>query len=333
MSDPSPKEHLGYLASYKGITSKLKKRFLRTNTVVDAVDQYQQLAKWLEKDGVHQYAAFVTLAAARCDEALNNPTGETEKVVRAAHLFMEAEMEAANVDYTGFEENLMEAVDCYELAIDIYCKIRRTAFAATLRSEVANALVVFGKLEEAAEQYSAAALLLDGSPLPAIAATESVCECKIRLLDYAGALDCLGSVLDTIRAMRAAERDGRGAKPVPDGGLAKDDFWVLGTALRHSTYGSIVGRAEITAVLLLLQLPQAVRDAHRFAAVLVRYRGVLDIKPPPYLVEDVVLLMQSVLQAVEDDDLPALQSVQSELWFPLNAYQNELLYSLNELLR
>lgn len=198
---------------------------------------------------------------------------------------------------------------------------------------MANALVVFGKLEEAAEQYSAAALLLDGSPLPAIAATESACECKIRLLDYAGALDCLGSVLDTIRAMRAAERDGRGAKPVPDGGLAKDDFWVLGTALRHSTYGSIVGRAEITAVLLLLQLPQAVRDAHRFAAVLVRYRGVLDIKPPPYLVEDVVLLMQSVLQAVEDDDLPALQSVQSELWFPLNAYQNELLYSLNELLR
>lgn len=61
----------------------------------------------------------MTLAAARCDEALNNPTGETEKVVRAAHLFMEAEMEAANVDYTGFEENLMEAVDCYELAIDV----------------------------------------------------------------------------------------------------------------------------------------------------------------------------------------------------------------------
>ena len=61
----------------------------------------------------------MTLAAARCDEALNNPTGETEKVVRAAHLFMEGEMEAANLDYAGFQENLMEAVDCYELAIDV----------------------------------------------------------------------------------------------------------------------------------------------------------------------------------------------------------------------
>ena len=66
-----------------------------------------------------RYAAFVTLAAARCEEALNNPTGETEKVVRAAQLFMEAEMEATNVDFAGFEENLIEAVDCYELAIDV----------------------------------------------------------------------------------------------------------------------------------------------------------------------------------------------------------------------
>mmetsp|Transcript_24516 Transcript_24516/g.73464 ORF Transcript_24516/g.73464 Transcript_24516/m.73464 type:complete len:226 (+) Transcript_24516:64-741(+) len=217
MADAAPKEHIQYIASYKAISAKLKKRFLRKNTVVDAVDQYQQLAKRLEQDGVHQYAAFVTLAAARCDEALNNPTGETEKVVRAAHLFMDSEMEAANLDYASFEENLMEAVDCYELAIDIYCKIHRTAFAATLRSEVANALVVFGKLEEAAEQYGAAALLLDGSPLPAIAATESAEECKIRLLDYAGALDCLGSVLDVVKGMRAAER---GGKPVGADGAA-----------------------------------------------------------------------------------------------------------------
>eukprot|EP00038_Savillea_parva_P029488 m.71497 g.71497 ORF g.71497 m.71497 type:complete len:78 (-) comp8711_c0_seq4:903-1136(-) len=70
-----------------------------------------------------RYAAFAVLAAARCDEAMSNPTGETEKVVRAAHLFMDAEMEAANVDYAGFEENLMEAVDCYELAIDVGCVI------------------------------------------------------------------------------------------------------------------------------------------------------------------------------------------------------------------
>lgn len=61
----------------------------------------------------------MTLAAARCEEALNNPTGETEKVVKAAQLFMDAEMEATNVDFAGFEENLMEAVDCYELAIDV----------------------------------------------------------------------------------------------------------------------------------------------------------------------------------------------------------------------
>jgi hypothetical protein len=49
--------------------------------------------------------------------------------------------------------------------------------------------------------------------------------------------------------------------------------------------------------------------------------------------EEVYLLTESVLQALEDEDLPALQSVQSELWFPLNACQNELLYTLNQLFR
>ena len=32
---------------------QLKKRFLRKTNVIEALDQYQQLAKWLEKDGVH----------------------------------------------------------------------------------------------------------------------------------------------------------------------------------------------------------------------------------------------------------------------------------------
>jgi hypothetical protein len=199
---------------------------------------------------------------------------------------------------------------------------------------VANALVVFGKLEEAAEQYSAAALLLDGSPLPAIAATESACECKIRLLDFAGALDCLGTMLDIMRAMRASERDNR-AQPAgePRAGTPQDDFWVLGSALRHSAYGTIIARIEVTCVLLLLQLPLAVRDAHRFAALLVRYRGEDGGLCPSYMSEEVYLLTESVLQALEDEDLPALQSVQSELWFPLNACQNELLYTLNQLFR
>jgi hypothetical protein len=33
--------------------SQLKKRFLRKTNVIEALEQYQQLAKWLEKDGVH----------------------------------------------------------------------------------------------------------------------------------------------------------------------------------------------------------------------------------------------------------------------------------------
>eukprot|EP00038_Savillea_parva_P029487 m.71498 g.71498 ORF g.71498 m.71498 type:complete len:71 (-) comp8711_c0_seq4:1319-1531(-) len=54
MADGVTKEHVAYLASYKSVSTKLKKRFLRKNTVVDAVDHYQHLARQLEKEGVHQ---------------------------------------------------------------------------------------------------------------------------------------------------------------------------------------------------------------------------------------------------------------------------------------
>eukprot|EP00041_Stephanoeca_diplocostata_P025631 m.676119 g.676119 ORF g.676119 m.676119 type:complete len:361 (-) comp22788_c1_seq93:3103-4185(-) len=291
--DSGGNTHAGFLASYRTISSKLKKRFLRKPNVIDAIDQYQQLNKFLQSEGVHQHAAFVMLAAARCHEALNNPTGEAEKVVRAAQLFMEAEMESKQLDFSGFEENLVEAVDCYELAIRIYCKINRTSLAATLHAEVANALVLFGRLEEAASHHENAAALLEGSPAPAIAAYENAMECKIRLQDYSGALELLERILCHLDTMHQS----KGNAPL-DFESPVDYFGILGESLRPSVYSDIVARSEVSAILLLLHLPEAAQHKHKFSCTLERYRTCGGVRVP-YVSHQLQLLMQSVVLAAE----------------------------------
>lgn len=152
-----------------------------------------------------------------------------------AQLFMEAEMDSRLLDFSGFEENLMEAVDCYNLAIGIYCRMRRVAFAATLHAEVANALAVFGRFSEAAVHYRRASRLLDGSPVPSIAALENAIDCHIRVQDYASALTLL---IDVVRMVDTVAK-ARGTTRVQLGST-DDFFYHLGTALRPSV--SMCGR-------------------------------------------------------------------------------------------
>ena len=97
----------------------------------------------------------------------------------AAQHYLQAEMDAQDLDFGGFEENLTEAVDCYEFAINIYKGIQRNSFAATLHSELAQALMAFGRLEEATMHFRNAAELLTESPLPATSALENAIECSV----------------------------------------------------------------------------------------------------------------------------------------------------------
>eukprot|EP00040_Diaphanoeca_grandis_P002738 m.22566 g.22566 ORF g.22566 m.22566 type:complete len:327 (+) comp13858_c0_seq1:315-1295(+) len=319
------REHAGMMASYKNISAKLKKRFLRKPNQGDAIDQYESLSKWLEGEGIHQYAAFCMLAAARCDQAMGNPTGEADKFVKSGQLFSQAEIESKHLDFCGFEDNLVEAVECYEIAIDVYCKIQRTAFAATLRNEMANSLVAFGKLGDACKNYRAAATLLEGSPLPRISALSNAADCLIREEDYAGALEVCVDIITTVSYHAKQLGDERWDVKSPG-----DHFFHYGNVFRSSVYGDVVEKWEIVAVFLLLLLPAKSREEHIFSKTLPRYRNMVGECTATYMREDVFFTVQSVVLSVESNDLVSLRQLQSELWHLITPLQNELLHKLLE---
>lgn len=325
--------HAALMASYKSVQGKTKKRFMRKPNMADSVDQYMALSKWLEKEGAHRYGAFVALAAARCDQAMSNPTGQADKIVKAGQLYAQSQIESGTLDFAGFEEDLAEAIDCYELAVSIYIRIHRTAFAATLRSELANGLVVFGKLGEAATNYRASAELLAGSPLPCIGALSSATDCKIRQEDHDGALALCVEVMGVVAAHARAVDEADDSADHWDYQSPGDHFGHYGALFGKGVYADVIQQAEITSVLLLLLLPELPREAHAFAKTLDFYRDVDATRPETrYMNADMFLMLQSAVLAVENGDLDALRELQSTLWFSMTSVQNELCNRLVETL-
>lgn len=116
---------------------------------------------------------------ARCEQATRNPTAEAEHLTQAAQYFVEAEADDRQVDELGFEDNIIDAVQCYEQAVEIYLRVQRASFAATLYIELAGVLRVFGRTEQAADYFQRAATLLADSPLPCIEALNEACTCQV----------------------------------------------------------------------------------------------------------------------------------------------------------
>ena len=129
--------------------------------------------------------AFASLATGwlpcRAEQASHNPTAEAEHLTQAAQYFIEAETDGRRVDDLGFEDNIIDAVQCYEQAVEIYLRLQRSAFAATLYIELAGVLRVFGRTEQAADYFGRAATLLADSPLASVQAINQGCAGQVCL--------------------------------------------------------------------------------------------------------------------------------------------------------
>merc|ERR1711953_1399977 len=86
-----------YLAEYRNISNKLKKRFLRRPNVSEASEQFRGLAKRLEDSEEPQYAAFCHLATGRCEQTIGNSPGEIEAITAGARSFLKSEMDVYNL--------------------------------------------------------------------------------------------------------------------------------------------------------------------------------------------------------------------------------------------
>jgi len=294
------------LHRYRAVTNKLKKRFLKKPNVSEGSEQFASLSKQLKNQECDSYAGFCSLAQARCENSLVNPSGEAQALLDAARSFLSAEMEDRMLNMPGFKENLIAAVNCYSHAIRVHMENKQLPLAASLCLEVGTALRKMKRSGEAIVHFQRAADLQSQSPLNCLDAMRFVAKCKIDTRDYDGALSVL-----TEMAYLAHERGGSPATGHPLG-----------------AYCDILAKCEVNRVLLLLLLqptPQRIRPEH--AQTLEKYTWeTCDTVTELFLGEDLYLLLQSVVMASQSHDLDSIRLLQKDLWSYLDSEQNQLLH-------
>lgn len=286
-----------YLAEYRTISSKLKKRFLRRPNVSEASDQFRQLGRRLEEAEEPQYAAFCHLATGRCEQTIGNSPGEIEATVAAARSFLRAELEVQQLGNPSFEEHLTAASSCFLQAARLQQEGGRLQLAAGLLLELAEALAALQRPAEALPVFQQAALLLEGHALPFLQARLRVADCYIATPDHHNALLVLTEV-----ANFATEHD------------------------PSNLYSAILERVEVLRVLLLIIIqPSQHNTSPQLLEVLERYRVEEEASPCPHLARDTALLLQSVVLAVEGGEGEALLHLEDQLAGGLGDQQRRLL--------
>ncbi|XP_061536166.1 40-kDa huntingtin-associated protein isoform X2 [Phycodurus eques] len=286
-----------FLARYRAVSNKLKKRFLRKPNVAEASEQFGHLAKELRQQDCLQYAAFCNLAMARCEQTLFNAPGEALALTDAARLFLSSEKENHSLRVLGFDEHLQAALNCYSFASKVYVEMNQPMMAASLCLELGNALKEMNRPGEAIVHYQRAAELQTQMPVEALLSMGEMASCKIL----------------TQMQLMCQER-----------GLQ-----LPGTSTPVGAFLDIVARCEISRVLLLMLLeppPQKLLPEH--AQTLERYawESFDPHSQVTFLPENVFLLLQSVVMACQEKDTESLKSLQTELWPVLTAELNHLLH-------
>eukprot|EP00045_Choanoeca_perplexa_P015606 m.198266 g.198266 ORF g.198266 m.198266 type:complete len:321 (+) comp17039_c0_seq2:55-1017(+) len=308
-----------YLASYKSIHSKLKKRFLRKPNYPEAADQLHQLQHLLRQESAPSYAAFCALAASRCEQALNNPLAQASTLVRTAQLYLEAEAEEQLLMETDFEGNLLDAVNCYEQAIQIYVTEGLQTYAGTLYTELATIVQLFSHVEEALQYHFKAASLLSSSPLNTVQCLDSALQCQLHLHRYDGALESLLKIVDTVidcHDPSARTTDG-------------DPFLLAGKLASPGAYRQIVNDAEVTAVLLYFALLEELPNkAKLLKAPLLRFLSDTDEFVAPHMEQQFELDLRYLVACLHELSPEASRSAQIAVTPRLTHAQKDLLHDV-----
>ncbi|XP_060039191.1 40-kDa huntingtin-associated protein [Erinaceus europaeus] len=180
-----------FLARYRQVSSKLKKRFLRKPNVAEASEQFAQLSRELRAQECLPYAAWCQLAVARCQQALFHGPGEALALAEAARLFLRQECDARQrlACPAAYGEPLQAAAAALGAAVRLHLELGQPAAAAALCLELAAALRDLGQPAAAAGHFLRAAQLhLPQLPLAALQALGHAASCQLLARDYSGAL-------------------------------------------------------------------------------------------------------------------------------------------------
>ncbi|XP_042523403.1 40-kDa huntingtin-associated protein [Dipodomys spectabilis] len=331
-----------FLARYRLVSNKLKKRFLRKPNVAEAGEQFGQLGRELRAQECLPYAAWCQLAVARCQQALFHGPGEALALTEAARLFLRQECDARQrlVCPAAYGEALQAAASALSAAVRLHLELGQPAAAAALCLELAAALRDLGQPAAAAGHFQRAAQLhLPQLPLAALQALGDAASCQLLARDYTGALAVFTRMQRLARDHGShplpppppspPQQPGPGAASAPlpaNSGSAAPSPATLGA------FSDVLARCEVSRVLLLLLLqPPPAKLLPEHAQTLERYSweafdSHCQDSSSGQLPEELFLLLQSLVMATHEKDTEAVKSLQVEMWPLLSAEQNHLLH-------
>ncbi|XP_074134188.1 40-kDa huntingtin-associated protein-like [Sminthopsis crassicaudata] len=321
-----------FLARYRLVSNKLRKRFLRKPNVSEAGEQFGQLGKELRAQDCLPYAAWCQLAVARCHQTLFHGPGEALALTEAARLFLRQEREARLrlACAAAYGEPLQAAASCFAFAVRLHLELGQPAAAASLCLELAGALRALQQPGPAAVHFERAAeLQLPLLPLEALLALGDAASCKLLTRDYDGALELFTRM--QLLARERAAGGGGAAGPAGVGGGGGVPVVKSGGPGQPGAFLDVLVQCEVSRVLLLLLLqPPPPKLLPEHAQTLEKYcweafEGHCQDSICP-LPEELFLLLQSLVMAAHEKDLDAMRVLQGELWPLLSADQNHLLH-------
>lgn len=344
-----------FLARYRQVSNKLKKRFLRKPNVAEAGEQFGQLGRELRVQECLPYAAWCQLAVARCQQALFHGPGEALALTEAARLFLRQERDARQrlVCPAAYGEPLQAAASALGAAVRLHLQLGQPAAAAALCLELAAALRDLGQPAAAAGHFQRAAQLqLPLLPLAALQALGDAASCQLLARDYTGALAIFTRMQRLAREHGShpvqpvppplplqpqpqpqGPQQGPGAGPAlpaaplpPNAGPA-----TAPSPAALGAFSDVLVRCEVSRVLLLLLLqPPPAKLLPEHAHTLEKYSWeAFDShgqESSGQLPEELFLLLQSLVMATHEKDTEAVKSLQVEMWPLLSAEQNHLLH-------
>ncbi|XP_027390299.1 factor VIII intron 22 protein-like [Bos indicus x Bos taurus] len=335
-----------FLARYRQVSNKLKKRFLRKPNVAEAGEQFAQLGRELRAQECLPYAAWCQLAVARCQQALFHGPGEALALTEAARLFLQQERDARQrlACPAAAGEALQAAAAALGAAVRLHLELGQPAAAAALCLELAASLRDLGQPAAAAGHFQRAAQLqLPQLPLAALQALGHAASCQLLARDYSSAL-----ALFTRMQRLAQEFGGPPPQPLmpppPPPGPQPAAPAALAPVLPPSAgqpataapaalgaFADVLVRCEVSRVLLLLLLqpppakllPEHAHTLEKYAWEAFDGHGQDSSGPLP---EELFLLLQSLVMATHEKDTEAVKLLQVEMWPLLSAEQNHLLH-------
>ncbi|GIY65731.1 factor VIII intron 22 protein [Caerostris darwini] len=173
--------------------------------------------------------------------------------------------------------------------------------------EVGQSLRQLSRIKESIPYFLKAAELHRSCALSYINDIKQISDCRVVTGDYDGALNILTEI-QTIAEKEGYKENGE----------------------RIGAFTEILNEVEVTRILLLLLLqPPKYKLNPEHAKLLDRYAN-MDIEPVDYIDEDLYLLIQSLMIAIEERNESALLHLERDIWPKLNGQQNDI---LNEILK